>query len=45
MKVLQHTPRRAAAHVALLIAGSLVAAHLAVAQEPTPEQQSAIRSN
>ena len=45
MKVLQCTPMRAAAYVALLIAASLFAAQLAVAQEPTPEQQSAIRSN
>ena len=40
-----HTPCGAAVYVALLIAGSLGTAHLAVAQEPTPDQQSAIRSN
>ena len=45
MKALQCTPLRAAVYVALLIAGSLGTAHLAVAQEPTPDQQSAIRSN
>ena len=45
MKALQYTPMRAAVYVALLIAGSLGTAHLAVAQEPTPDQQSAIRSN
>jgi hypothetical protein len=45
MKALQGMPMRAAVHVALLIAGSLGTAQLAVAQEPTPEQQSAIRSN
>ena len=38
-------PLRSAVYVALLIAGSLGTAHLAVAQEPTPDQQSAIRSN
>ena len=45
MKALQCTPLRAALYVALLIAGSLGSAQLAVAQEPTPDQQSAIRSN
>jgi len=45
MKALPCTPLRVAVHVALLIAGSLGTAHLAVAQEPTPDQQSAIRSN
>ena len=45
MKALQCMPLRAAVHVALLIAGSLWAAQSAVAQEPTPDQQSAIRSN
>jgi hypothetical protein len=44
MKALQCTPLRAAVYVTL-IAGSLLSAQLAVAQEPTPEQQSAIRSN
>ena len=45
MKALPCTPLRVAVHVALLIAGSLGTAHLAVAQEPTPDQQNAIRSN
>ena len=45
MKALQCMPMRAAVYVTLLIAGSLFAAQLAIAQEPTPEQQSAIRSN
>ena len=45
MQALQCTPVRSAVYVALLIAGSLGTAHLAVAQEPTPDQQSAIRSN
>jgi len=37
MKALPCTPLRVAVHVALLIAGSLGTAHLAVAQEPTPD--------
>ena len=45
MQALQCHPVRSAVYVALLIAGSLGTAHLAVAQEPTPDQQSAIRSN
>lgn len=45
MKALPCTPLRAAVYVTLLIAGSIGTAHFAVAQEPTPEQQSAIRSN
>lgn len=45
MKTLRCHPMRAAAYVALLIAGLLGTAQLAVAQEPTPDQQSAIRSN
>ena len=45
MQALQSHPVRSAFYVALLIAGSLGTAHLAVAQEPTPDQQSAIRSN
>jgi len=36
---------RAALYVALLIAGLFGSAGIAVAQEPTPDQQSAIRSN
>ncbi|MFZ0396748.1 MAG: hypothetical protein WAM06_01720, partial [Methyloceanibacter sp.] len=36
---------RAAVYVALLIAGLFGGAGIAVAQEPTPDQQSAIRSN
>ena len=45
MKALQCTAMRAAVYVALMIAGSLTAAQFAVAQEPTPDQQSAIRHN
>jgi len=45
MKALKNTPMRAALYVALLIAGLLGSAGIAVAQEPTPDQQSAIRSN
>ena len=45
MQALQCHPVRSAVYVALLIADSLGTAHLAVAQEPTPDQQSAIRSN
>ena len=45
MQALQSHPVRSAVYVTLLIAGSLGTAHLAVAQEPTPDQQSAIRSN
>jgi hypothetical protein len=45
MKALQRAPLRSAVYVTVLIAGSLGTAQLAVAQEPTPEQQSAIRSN
>lgn len=45
MKALQCYTMRAAVYIALLIAGSLGTAQLAAAQEPTPDQQSAIRSN
>ena len=45
MKALKSTPMRAAVYVALLIAGLFGGAGIAVAQEPTPDQQSAIRSN
>ena len=45
MKALKNTPMRAAVYVALLIAGLFGGAGIAVAQEPTPDQQSAIRSN
>ena len=45
MKALKNTPMRAALYVALLIAGLFGSAGIAVAQEPTPDQQSAIRSN
>ena len=45
MKALKNTPLRAALYVALLIAGLFGSAGIAVAQEPTPDQQSAIRSN
>jgi hypothetical protein len=45
MKALKSTPRRAAVCVALLIAGLFGGAGIAVAQEPTADQQSAIRSN
>ena len=45
MKALKSTPMRAAVYVALLIAGLFGGAGIAAAQEPTPDQQSAIRSN
>ena len=45
MKALKSAPMRAAVYVALLIAGLFGGAGIAVAQEPTPDQQSAIRSN
>ena len=45
MKALKSTPMRAAVCVVLLIAGLFGGAGFAVAQEPTPDQQSAIRSN
>ena len=45
MKALKSAPMRAAVCVALLIAGLLGGAGIAAAQEPTPDQQSAIRSN
>ena len=45
MTALKSTPMRAAVYVALLIAGLFGGAGIAVAQEPTPDQQSAIRSN
>jgi hypothetical protein len=45
MKALKSMPMRAAVYVALLIAGLFAGAGIAAAQEPTPDQQSAIRSN
>ena len=45
MKALKRTPVRAAVYVALMIAGLFCGAGIAIAQEPTPDQQSAIRSN
>jgi hypothetical protein len=45
MKALNSTLMRAAVYVALLIAGLFGGAGIAAAQEPTPDQQSAIRSN
>jgi hypothetical protein len=45
MKALNTTLMRAVVYVALLIAGLFGSAGIAVAQEPTPDQQSAIRSN
>ena len=45
MKALKSTPMRAAVYVVPLIAGLFGSAGIAVAQEPTPDQQSAIRSN
>ena len=45
MKALKSTAMRAPVYVALLIAGLFGGAGIAAAQEPTPDQQSAIRSN
>jgi hypothetical protein len=45
MTALKSTPMRAAVYVAPLIVGLFGGAGIAVAQEPTPDQQSAIRSN
>ena len=45
MKALKSKLMRAAVLVALLIAGQFGGAGIAGAQEPTPDQQSAIRSN
>ena len=45
MTALKGTPMRAAVYVAPLIVGLFGGAGIAVAQEPTPDQQSAIRSN
>ena len=45
MKALKSTPMRATACVVPLIVGLFGGAGIAAAQEPTPDQQSAIRSN
>jgi hypothetical protein len=45
MKALNSTPMRAAVYVVPLIVGLFGGAGIATAQEPTPDQQGAIRSN
>jgi hypothetical protein len=45
MKALNSTPMRGAVCVALMIAGLFGGAGFAPAQEPTPDQQSAIHSD
>ena len=45
MKALKSAPMQAAVYVVLMIAGRFGGAGIAAAQEPTPDQQSAIRSN